>query len=111
MTNPDTRRVARQFAGSSAAFLNLLVAVERAEGNILRAVQCSEPTTPDRDAALVITARSAVHAMADYLFAHDPQAFVAFWAKRWAPVGAANDPHALNANWPTNVLAFWTGHQ
>jgi hypothetical protein len=32
---------------------------------------------------------------------------VDFWAKRWAPVGAANDPHDLNVNWPVNVKKFW----
>lgn len=31
---------------------------------------------------------------------------VAIW-KRWAPVGAANDPAGLNSNWPRNVSRYF----
>ena len=37
------------------------------------------------------------------------EAFVRAMARRWAPVGAANDPHQLNEHWVTNVLAAYTG--
>jgi hypothetical protein len=33
--------------------------------------------------------------------------FVANWSKRWAPVGADNDPHHLNENWTNNVRKLW----
>ena len=36
-----------------------------------------------------------------------PGEFVEFLGGRWAPVGASNDPHNLNANWIPNVK-FWT---
>jgi hypothetical protein len=88
----------------------LIQAVVNAEGDILKAVCCSLPETPDRAKALDITCRSAVHAMSDFikLTEHDRLAFVAFWARRWAPQGADNDPTALNQNWPRNVLKLWT---
>lgn len=107
--DPDVRRISRRFAGSSLAFPKLLAAVERAEGNILKAVQCSEKDTADRDAALDVTARSACHAMADFIYQHHAEEFVKTWAMRWAPVGAKNDPTGLNKNWPLNVLRFWLG--
>lgn len=31
------------------------------------------------------------------------RAFIRFLASTWAPPGAENDPHNLNANWPGNV--------
>ena len=34
--------------------------------------------------------------------------FIAYWSLRWAPIGAANDPTNLNANWPRNVEKLWT---
>jgi len=89
------------------AFPKLIGAVERAEGNLLQAVRCSLPTTADRDEALDITCRSAVHALADFVLAHDPEGFVRFWSARWAPRGAENDPTDLNANWPVNVTKGW----
>lgn len=101
---PDVRAVARDF-GLDAA---LLQAVVRAEGDIVKAVQCSIPSIQTRDAALRVTARSAVHAMSDYVKANSAERFVDFWAARWAPLGVANDPNRLNANWPKNVLALWT---
>jgi hypothetical protein len=91
----------------------LLQAVVNAEGNIVRAVQCSIPTVTTRAVALQITARSCVHAMVDWIKSGPGDnverrgAFIAFWANRWAPRGAANDPHDLNANWASNVQAIW----
>jgi len=91
---------------------SLLQAVVTAEGNIVRAVQCSVPTVTTRAAALRITARSCVHAMVDWIKSGGDDArrgaFIAFWANRWAPRGAANDPHNLNANWASNVDRLWT---
>ncbi|MCX7730169.1 MAG: hypothetical protein N2205_02980, partial [Candidatus Caldatribacterium sp.] len=34
--------------------------------------------------------------------------FIAFLGRRWAPVGAANDPKGLNRFWVDNVRYFYT---
>lgn len=100
---PDVKRIARKFGVDGA----LIQAVVQAEGNIIKAVQCSIPSVTTREEALEITCRSAAHAMSDYLKATDAAGFVKFWGHRWAPVGVANDPTNLNANWPSNVLRLW----
>lgn len=101
--DPDVRRIAGRFGVDPS----LIQAVVRAEGNILKAVQCSLPNTSNVEQALEITCRSAAHAMSDYIKQTDPDGFVSFWAARWAPQGAKNDPTSLNANWPVNVKKFW----
>ena len=105
MIDADVRAVAHDFGLDPA----LLQAVVTAEGNILKAVQCSIPTVQTRSEALRILARSAAHAMTDYIKSSDQYRaeFVAFWGDRWAPVGAANDPKGLNANWIQNVRKLW----
>ena len=103
----DVSRVARAF-GVHALLLQAVVA---AEGDIVRAVQWSIPSVWTRAEALEITARSAVHAMCDWISsggAARRHEFIASWALRWAPIGAANDPTNLNANWPRNVEKLWT---
>lgn len=107
MIDPDVRGIAAHFGLDPA----LLQAVVTAEGDIVKAVRCSIPTVTDRADALTITARSCVHAMSDWIKSGgEPRqdAFVAFWAARWAPTGAANDPQHLNANWAGNVDKLWT---
>jgi hypothetical protein len=107
--DPDVRRIATRFAGASASFPKLIAAVVKAEGNIVRAVQCSEPGVTAKEKSLEITARSAVHAMSDFIFA-DPDLrakYIETFAATWAPRGVANDPTDLNANWPHNVKAYW----
>jgi hypothetical protein len=106
---PDVRGIAKDF-GIDA---QLLQAVVRAEGGgtaIIRAIQCSFPAVTTREAALRITARSCVHAMCDWIRNGGDtrrDSFVEFWASRWAPIGAKNDPAALNANWASNVERLW----
>ncbi len=39
----------------------------------------------------------------------DDAAFVTYLGASWAPVGAANDPRGLNANWVGNVRRLWLG--
>lgn len=85
----------------------LLQAVVQSEGNIVKAVQCSLPTVQTRAEALEVLARSATHALSDYVKRSAASDFVSFWAARWAPVGAANDPQDLNVNWYQNVLKLW----
>ncbi len=89
----------------------LVQAVVRAEGNILKAVQCSIPSVTTRAEALDVLCRSCVHALSDFvkLSQTEQSNFVSFWAHRWAPEGVSNDPTNLNQNWPVNVLKFWTG--
>lgn len=100
----DILRIAKKF-GIDAA---LIQAVVNAEGNIVKAVQCSLPNVTTREEALEITCRSAIHAMSDFVKIGDPGGFVQFWANRWAPRGVKNDPTDLNKNWPVNVLKAWT---
>lgn len=103
---PDVRGVAQYFGLDPA----LLQAVVNAEGDIVKAVSCSVAGVTERADALKITARSCVHALMDYIKkgGHPSQeAFVDFWAQKWAPVGATNDPKHLNAFWPKNVLNGW----
>lgn len=87
----------------------LLWAVEKAEGDLLKAVRCSIKSVKDLTEAREITARSAAHALFDFVLAGGSGwfAFIDFWAARWAPVGAANDPGNLNSNWAKNVKALW----
>jgi hypothetical protein len=101
---PDVRAVAQSFNLDPA----LVQAVVTAEGNIVAAVRCSVPSVSTREEALRILCRSIVHAMRDYLVGQGLAAdFVAFWGKRWAPVGATNDPTGLNGHWTTNVRKLW----
>jgi hypothetical protein len=103
MIDPDVRGVAKDF-GLDA---DLLQAIVTAEGNIVRAVQCSVPSVTTRDQALRITARSVVHRMCDFTKAHDGAGFVKYMQSFWAPTGAENDPQNLNANWAPNVTKLW----
>lgn len=102
--DPDVRGIAARFGLDPT----LVQAVVNAEGNILAAVQCSIPSVQTREKAIDVLCRSAVHALCDYLTSTGERGpFVDFWGARWAPIGAANDPKGLNANWATNVKALW----
>lgn len=101
----DVQRIAREFGVDAA----LIQAVVRAEGDILKAVRCSIPSVTTREEALRVTCRSAAHALSDYVKTTTGPAFVQFWAQRWAPTGAANDPGQLNQHWPGNVTRLWFG--
>lgn len=102
--DPDVRGIAG-FWGVDPA---LIQAVVQAEGDIVAAVRCSIPSVETREQALKILCRSAAHALSDFVKRNHHDAFVQFWAERWAPPGAANDPHHLNKNWPVNVTRLWT---
>jgi hypothetical protein len=105
---PDVKAMARHFAGASPAFAKLIQAVDIAEGDLVKAVQCTYKEVTTREQALDITCRSAVHALADYIAQHGSSSFVRFWGARWAPIGAKNDPAGLNANWTRNVQKLWS---
>lgn len=103
----DVRTTAQRF-GLEPRFLQAIV---NAEGDILRAVRCSIPSTKDRQTALEITCRSAIHAMRDFITAYGfAETYVEFFGSRWAPIGAGNDPTSLNKNWVPNVYRLWRGH-
>lgn len=102
--SPDVARLARHYGLDPA----LIQAVCNAEGDIVKAVSCGIPNVTTRAEAIEITCRSAAHALSDYVKANCAPDFVAFWAERWAPIGAKNDPSDLNKNWPVNVLKLWT---
>jgi hypothetical protein len=99
----DVAAISKRFGVDPA----LIQAVVNAEGNIVKAVQCSFPTITTRDQALDILCRSACHALSAYVSSNDAEGFVAFWGAKWAPIGAKNDPTDLNRNWPLNVLRLW----
>lgn len=101
--DPDVAKTAKSFGIDP----RLIQAVVNAEGDIVKAVRCSIPSVASRQQAIEITCRSAVHAMSDFIKARAASDFVDWWARRWAPQGAANDPTGLNANWPKNVKALW----
>ena len=101
--DPDVRRIAKRFGMDPA----LIQAVVQAEGNIVKAVQCSFPNVTTLEEALEITCRSCAHAMSDYVKTLDKDGFVEFWGARWAPIGAGNDPKALNSHWAPNVKKLW----
>jgi hypothetical protein len=104
---PDVRGIAASFNLDAG----LVQAVVNAEGDIVAAVRCSVPSVTTREEAIRILCRSIVHAYRDYVEAQgENAAFVNFFARRWAPVGATNDPTNLNRNWPTNVYTLWQSH-
>jgi hypothetical protein len=86
-------------------FIAAMVRAEGGEAAFVRAVRCSIPTCADFAEAHEIAITTLNHALWDYAMNHDlaPRGFVDFLASRWAPVGVANDPTNLNANWPGNV--------
>lgn len=48
------------------------------------------------------------HMVRDYRGEDTPKAFIEALQKRYAPIGANNDPKNLNKNWSKNVLYFYT---
>ncbi len=103
MIEADVLQIARRWGLDPA----LVQAVVTAEGNIIKAVQCSVPSVTTRAEALDVLCRSCTHALCDFVIANTSEGFVTFWQRRWAPTGVANDPKHLNENWARNVLALW----
>lgn len=90
----------------------LLQAVDTAEGGgdaLIKAVNCTPGiNAKTRDKALEVSCRTLNHARRDFIATHDLEPlFAEFLAKRWAPVGATNDPKGLNRNWLANVWKLW----
>lgn len=89
----------------------LVQAVCNAEGDIVKAVACSVPSVHARGEALMILCRSLTHRLWEFAKgqAQHGEDFPAYFARMWAPIGAANDPTGLNANLAGNVRALWVG--
>lgn len=89
----------------------LLQALVNAEGNILKAVQCSQPQVSSRGEALMIACRSLTHRLWEHAkgLGLPSEDFVAYFCRQWAPLRVANDPSNLNANLPINIRALWLG--
>lgn len=102
----DVRGIGETFA-SSEAMMEAAQAIVNAEGDILRAVQCSIPTTATREEAIRVVYRSLIHRAFDYLKANCGREFISYVGGYWAPIGVANDPHNLNENWVPNVSRLW----
>jgi hypothetical protein len=77
-------------------------AIKVAEGNSKNFGVLSTKTANSHEAEQVLD-NSIRNSYLRWLQAGQPGKFVDFMAARWAPVGVANDPNNLNANWPTNV--------
>ena len=117
-------------------FTPLLMAMIRAEGGeaaFVKAIQCSYPKTKDFPEALARACKTLRNRVVEYqsrdlgplmetqaAAAMDPwtgealprrllftTTFIEFLGARWAPVGADNDPTALNVNWVPNVTAMY----
>jgi hypothetical protein len=104
--DPDVLATARDFGIDPA----LLQAVVDAEGDIVRAVHCSIPTVTTREQALRAAARSAVHAMNDWIkFGGSDRrdAFIGYWGGRWTPLNPKNDSDGLYVDWSDNVEREW----
>lgn len=106
--DPDVRGICATYT-PALSFAQLVQAILTAEGNIVKAVQCSDPTVTTRDAAIRIVCRSVIHRMSDWVQQDHPHEFVNYMGGYWAPLNAANDPTHLNANWAPNVAKLWTG--
>lgn len=102
----DIRTICETYS-TVPSFVQLIQAIVTAEGNILKAVQCSEPTVSTREQAIQVVCRSVIHRMSDYLL-KTPEAFAEYMGSFWAPLHAANDPTDLNKNWAPNVAKLWT---
>ena len=73
-------------------------AIRVAEGNPnygVLSLHTSDPRT--------IAANSVVNNIARWEAAGSPGKFIDFMQRRWAPIGAKNDPKNLNKNWAGNV--------
>jgi hypothetical protein len=77
-------------------------AVKTAEGNSRNHGVLSVPTKDSAEASRVLD-NSIYNNLVRWHQAGRPGKFVDFMQKRWAPIGAKNDPKNLNKNWAPNV--------
>ena len=104
----DVRGICQSYSPAQS-FLQLVQAIVTAEGDIVRAVQCSDDTVQTREQAIRVVCRSVIHRMCDWVQQDHPHEFVTYMGSKWAPIGAMNDPKSLNVNWVPNVSKLWAG--
>lgn len=104
-------------------------AIHRVDPDFIESIRVAENGAPGREfgvlsveadtyeAQLTIACRSVAHRLAECPFnpmtwssgkSRYNSAFVRWFSGKWAPAGAENDPHGLNANW---FLGAWTAYQ
>ncbi len=88
------------------SLIDSIVTAEGGTEELVKAVRCSVPNVRDYEEARRITENTIFHALWDSAM-QDRDSFIQFLGSRWAPIGAANDPHNLNKNWVKNVLSLW----
>lgn len=99
----DVRAICATYADADS-LAEIVQAIVIAEGNIVKAVQCSAKGVTTREAALHVVCRSVLHRMSDFALMPDrARDFVTYFGGYWAPIGVANDPKGLNKNWVPNV--------
>ena len=77
-------------------------AIKTAEGNPRNYGVLSVPTSSSEEAERVLN-NSIRNSIIRWIQAKQPLSFSEFMQKRWAPIGASNDPKGLNKNWLGNV--------
>lgn len=77
-------------------------AIQIAEGNKRNHGVLSIPTSNPAQASNILN-NSIVNNFSRWVQQAQPGKFVDFMQKRWAPIGASNDPDNLNQNWAPNV--------
>ena len=109
-----------------SALLDAMIQAEGGPDAFVKAVQCSLPEVQHLEEAIARACKTvrnlAATCPANPLMmvprvGSDPwtqeamprrlavtDAFISSLAAKWAPIGAANDPHGLNRNWEANVL-------
>ena len=80
----------------------LAQAIKQAEGNPRNFGVLSVPTANKEEAEQVLN-NSIRNSIIRWVQAKQPIPFSEFMQKRWAPIGATNDPKGLNKNWLGNV--------
>ncbi|MBI3981186.1 hypothetical protein HY345_04265 [Candidatus Microgenomates bacterium] len=91
---------------SSSNFPNyakLADAIRKAEGNPNYGVLKKFKHTSPRQACI----NTCRHAFKDFQSQSKEKDFLKFLQKRYAPIGALNDPGDLNTNWERNVRFFY----
>lgn len=69
-------------------------------------VKTSNPTQTMRDSIVNNYARWVTGGNPAPWIKEKPKKFVDFMQRRWAPLGAENDPRGLNKNWAPNVRSI-----
>lgn len=109
MTIHPTVLSAAQHWGQDPRLIQAMVQAEGGPDAFVRAVQCSVAVS-NFPQAVEVACRTATHRMWEYVKEHDSEPYVLYLGSKWAPIGAANDPHELNANWVHNVYDAWILH-